>query len=867
MALANATANSLFLKRFGIDYLPVVYLFQGGACFIAMMIYASIADLISSEKFFKILFALLAVSVLGFWAMISMYSEPLLFPVFFLFSEIVADLLLTHSALYLNQNINTMQAKRLSPVIFSGLQIGTVLGGLFLAAFASTIGTNNILIVWFSLLIVSLSMIALRHWLKGTSPYFRPARKSAHKLQLMATHIQQGIRFTKDSALLRTATIAMIFMVITYYVIGYSVKRVYTESFTLEADLTAFFGALSTLTSTLALLAQLFLTNRLIQRFGVPSINLLYPLTSVASLAAMIFHIGLPTAISASVNIKSVMPAFHNPVRTMFLNILPQQIQGRIRAMTMAVILPVSLITSGVMLWFFQKLDDQLLILVSGAVTAGLFLYFSIMMNRAYGKTLLTHLREHLFLPGEESAASLRFTGKENIDSIIAAVDRDNELSVSFAKLLVDAYPDNAAEHILHAIKKSSPDIADLLLKTVARTDNTAVYDFLLENPHLHDNHFQATALGVLIDGRIDKAIPLLRRALDDPDPRIQATAIHGVLSMSLTKLLPRVETLWIELLEGSANAQLAALSIIPDIRYITTTATRKNIEEACQHTTVDIFHTQDLAGKALILHAYSFWQGAFNDDVQSLVIDAMSNSDPGVRAAAVQCIHLIPKDLQHSKLESALCDGHIKVRKTAVEVLRKETPDTTKLALKWISEDNIGTPRAQETLLDAIINTAPLSTFESIVENKIKDAQNIHRALITVRSHQDERDDEQNNHMRLLQHLLEERFQQILEIALTAMEPLCAKNVIAIIRAGIRTLDERHMANACEALHSIPHHTLTQPLGQLMQEAYMPSSQTVKSKTENIDDVLDSLASRSDSWLNECVDAVRVTLQRENNG
>ena len=249
MALANATANSLFLKRFGIDYLPVVYLFQGGACFIAMMIYASIADLISSEKFFKILFALLAVSVLGFWAMISMYSEPLLFPVFFLFSEIVADLLLTHSALYLNQNINTMQAKRLSPVIFSGLQIGTVLVGLFLAAFASTIGTNNILIVWFSLLIVSLSMIALRHWLKGTSPYFRPARKSAHKFQLMATHIQQGIRFTKDSELLRTATVAMIFMVITYYVIGYSVKRVYTESFILEEDLTAFFGALSTLTS------------------------------------------------------------------------------------------------------------------------------------------------------------------------------------------------------------------------------------------------------------------------------------------------------------------------------------------------------------------------------------------------------------------------------------------------------------------------------------------------------------------------------------------------------------------------------------------------------------------------------------------
>ena len=866
MALANATANTLFLKRFGIDYLPLVYLVQGGACFIAMMLYASIADLISSERFFKILFALLAASVLGFWAMISMHSEPLIFPVYFLFSEIVADLLLVHTALYLNQNINTLQAKRLSPVIFAGLQIGTVLGGLFLAAYASTLGTDNILIVWFALLLLSLLMIALRHSFKGSSPYFRPARKSIHKFQRMATHIQQGVRFTKESELLRTATIAMIFMVITYYIISYSVKRVYTESFILEEDLTAFFGALSTLTSMLALVAQLFLTSRLIQRFGVPTINLLYPLTSLASLAGMIFQLGLPTAISSSINIKSVMPAFHNPVRTMFLNILPQQIQGRVRAMTMAIILPVSLITSGIMLWFLQKMDDPLYFLVPGAITAGLFLYFSILMNRAYGKTLLTHLREHLFLPEEQSAASLRFTGKENINSIVESVGRGDELSVSFAKLLVDAYPESAAEYILPAIRKATPDIADVLLKTLSTTHSPAVYDFLLENPQLHDNHYHATALGIIIDGHIDGAVPLLRKALDDADPRIQATAIHGVLCMSLTELLPRAETLWVELLNRSANAQLAALGIIPDIRHLAAPVTRKNIEGACQDATLSIFHTQNLAARTYILHAYSSWQGAINDDVQSLIIDALSDSDPGVRAAAVSCIHLIPQDLQHSKLKSALSDGHIKVRNTAVEVLRKETPDTTKLALKWISKDNIGTPRAQETLLNAIINNVPVTTLESIVDYKIKDARNIHRALISVQSHQDETDNKQNNHMRLLQHLLEERFQQILEIALTAMEPLCARNVISTIRAGIRTLDERHMANACEALHSIPHQTLTQPLGQLLQDAYMPSSHTVKSRTESIDDVLELLASRSDTWLNECADAARAVLKRGDN-
>lgn len=868
MALANATANALFLKRFGIDYLPLVYLAQGGACLITMLLYASIADLFSAEHFFKALFALLAVLVLGFWAMISLDAEPLLFPIYFLFCEIVADLLLIHSALYLNQNINTLQAKRLSPIIFAGLQIGTVFGGLFLAAYASALGTNNILIVWFALLLLALFMIALKHRIKGPSPYFRPARKSTHKLKRMATHIQQGVRFTQESELLRTATIAMIFMVITYYIISYSVKRVYADSFVLEEDLTAFFGALSTLTSTLALLAQLFLTSRLIQRFGVPTVNLFYPLTSLASLAGMIFQLGLPTAISSSINIKSVMPAFHNPVRTMFLNILPQQIQGRARAMTMAIVLPVSLITSGIMLWFLQKLNDPLYFLIPGAVAASLFLYFSIRMNRAYGRTLLTHLREHLFLPEEQSAASLRFTGKENIDSIVEAVGRGNELSVSFAQILVDAYPENAAEHILPAIKNATPDIADQLLKVVSTTNNPAIYKFLLENSNLHDNHFHANTLTQLINAHIDDAAPLLRQALDDPDPRIQATAIHGVLSWPLTELLPQAETHWISLLNGSENEQLAALEIIPDIKHIATSVTRKDIEQACQASTIRIFHTQNSAAKILILNAYSFWQGPCNHDIQELIKDAMEHNDPGVRASAVQCVHITPQELHYNKFECALSDGHINVRNKAVEALRKEMPDATELALKWIYEDNRGTPRAQETLLNAVISAIPLSTLELIIDTKIKDARQIHRALITVRHHQHDRNnDNQNNNMRLLQHLLEERFQQVLEIALTAMEPLCARNVISIIRAGIRTLDERHMANACEALNSIPNQTLTQPLEQLIQDAYMHTRQTVTSSTESIEVVLESLAMRSDTWLHECANSALLTLQRNNNG
>jgi HEAT repeat protein len=859
MALGRATANALFLKRIGIDYLPVLYLAQSGVYFVTSLFYAAIADLVPAERLFKMLFSLLTAGVLVFWLLISVTGDSALFPAYFLFYEVVSEVLLIHSALYLNQNLNTLQAKRLSPIIFSGLQIGTIGGGLFLAAYAPVLGTYNILLVWAILLLLALLMISLRHRLKGTSPYFRTDRKSGHNLRRMATQIQQGFRFARDSELLRLASSAMVFMVITYYIINYSVKRVYTDTYVSEDALTAFFGVLTTTTSALALLVQLFVTNRLIYRFGVPTVNLFYPLASFGSFVGMMFHLGLPSAVAASVNIESVMPAFYNPVQTIFLNVLPQHIQGRARAMSLAIVMPTSLFVCGILLWFLQKLDDPLYFLLPGAIAATLFIYFSIRMNRAYGATLLTHLKEHLFLPGDQSATSFRNTGKENFAALAAAVDRGDEMSVGFARILADAFPEIAAERILPVVQRTTPGVADQLIKIAATTKDPAVLRFLLERTRLYDNHFRATALNLLSKARAQDAVRLLRQALDDPDPRIQATGIRGVLAWPVDELQVPAIANWLALLNGSPNQQVAALELIPDLLHIATPATRETLEQACLDASTHIFAAAHVAAKTHILNAYSQWEGAIDGDLQSLVSTALDHTDPEIRAAAVKCVHLLPQEQRQDRLECALADGHARVRSAALEKLYQDVPDRTNLVLDWILEGNRGTPRAQNTLLSsAIAEELPPSVLESIIKKKIADAHQLYRALVTVRGHRDT----ENIALKLLCRLLEERCQQIIEIALTAMEPLCARGVIAVIRGGISTRDERYVADACEALHSIPNRKLAQPLGQLIEEAFTPGRRKGTNGAETLETVLESLTARPDAWLRECAGAALATYR-----
>jgi HEAT repeat protein len=601
---------------------------------------------------------------------------------------------------------------------------------------------------------------------------------------------------------------------------------------------------------------QLLFTNRLIHRFGVPAVNLFCPLASLASFAGMIFNLGLPTAIAASVNTRSIMPAFHNPVRTIFLNTLPQHIQGRAHAMSLAIVLPVSLAVCGILLWFLQKLDNPLYFLIPGAVAAGAFVYFSIRMNRAYGETLLTHLKEHLFLPEEQSANSLKHTGKENLASIMSAVSRGDETSVSFARIMTAAYPQAAADHILPVIEHATPRVADQLLKVLSVTNDPAVHSFLVAHPNLHDRHFRATTLKTLASSRTRDAVPPLIQALGDTDPRIRATGIHGILSWPLVEHQVEAFDVWIALLHGSENEQLAALELIPDIKYIETPATRETIEQTCLTSCTRMFSTQSVAAKSLILAAYSHREGPGPPEILPLVNAGLEDTDPGVRTAAVQCVRLFPQDQRHDKLECALGDGHARVRNAAVDVLSKDTPDISQLALKWIFEDNRGTPRAQRTLLCAVIDSVPLSTLELVVGNKIEDARKIYRALVMIRR----QGYAERTTFKLLEHLLGERFQQVLDIALTAMEPLCARGVISTIRAGIQTADDRYVANACEALHSIPHQKLTQPLGQLIQDAFMSARRTTISGTESLEAVLKSLTRRPDAWLQECARAALIS-------
>ena len=851
MAIGRSSADALFLKRLGIEYLPVMYIIQSLLLATVSMVYTAFADRIPAEQFFRNLFSVLIVLILGSWFVIHTSGSTLIYPVYYLIYEVSSELLLVHAALYMNQNMTTLQAKRLAPLVYAGAQIGTIIGGLTLLFAAPVIGTQNLLLVWCALLVTASATLYIRHKRHGASTHFRAPRKTQRLLHGCLVQIQQGLKFTYSSSLLRASSLTLFFMVIAFYVLCYSVNRVYTQTFESEESLTRFFGLLTAVTSMLALFMQLFVTNRAIRHFGVRTINLLFPWTTLASLAAMTVSFTLPTALVGSLNKDTLMPAFRNPVHSMFFNVLPDYMQGRIRAISVAVVLPLALLTGGFLLLFMQRLDNPVYFLVPGMLAALLYLFFSRKMNNAYISTLISTLKERLFLPNELMYADLNGCSDEDMKEIMRGVTHaDTDVSIAFARALVESFPDRAASIILERSTGADNAAVDRYLKLLGALDISAHSSELYKLAESGDAHLQASILQLLLEHGEQDSITRAISLLASDNPRLRATAIHAALRFpDAAPKTDRIVSVWHAMLRGDSTTQLAALDLIPDLVHLPAKH-RQLLEPAYQNAFSKLLNDalEDTSIRAL--RGMQSWAGDSSGDIHNSLLHLLASEHPGVREAATRCLHLANDEQRATLLLQAIGDANPRVRQAGIDTLKATTEHHEGLALDWIA-DNQGSLRAQQALLKSLLDSGlPKTVFADIARKKSEEAQLLGEALSIM-----DMNTGGLNCLELLQITLREQLDQTIDLALLALEPLYEPGLIGIIRAGFASGDARHIANACEALENLDKQAITAGLSVMLQKSVNNDFSADDSCFKSLEDVVNWCVNHRNSWLNLCGD------------
>ena len=862
MAIGRSTADALFLKRLGIEYLPLMYIIQSMLLAAVSMVYAAFADRIPAEKFFRALFVALIALVLASWFAMSA-SNTLAYPAYYLVYEVASEVLLVHASLYMNQNMNTLQAKRLTPLVFAGAQIGTITGGLLLVVAAPAFGTRNLLFLWCGLLVVAYIVILVRHKRHGASTYFRAPKRSQNLLKDSVEQVHQGIKFTCRSSLLRASSLALFFMVISFYILCYSANRIYTQTFDTEESLTRFFGLLTATTSAIALFFQVFVTNRIIRRFGVRNINLLFPWTTLASLSALTFSFSLPSALLGSFNKDALMPAFRNPVRSMFFNILPGYIQGRARAMSIALVLPLALMTCGVLLLLMQRLDNPAWFLVPGILAASLYLLSSRQMNKAYVSTLLATLKERLFLPDKRMYGDLQGCENETLGEIMRGINHaDTEVALAFARILAASFPEKAVDIILQRAGHMDNATADSILNILAPLDVSAHADKLRELGAQGDRHLQTTVMRLLLDKGDKSIVNEAIKHLNSNNPRLQSTAIHAALRYpDAHNYRDEAIACWHMLLHLDTASRHASMDNIADIKLLPEEQRQSLLSGYLDAFTTLLADTSEQT-KLRALQGLHQWKESVSMEITTAVAQHLYSENPLLRQAAAGCLHLVNEPGRSKLLLLAIGDGHIRVREAGIAMLKSISEKYTDRALTWIN-GNAASLRAQQTLLTSILNE-PLakSVFADIARTKSAEILLLQDAHATFAR---ENRSTGNTARSLLQHTLKEQLDQTIELVLLALEPLYDSETIRIVHAGFSSGDSRHIANACEVLENLGKDAMISNLSDALQRSAGGNFEPDGQDFTSIDDVLHWCAEHGNSWLNECGKQALHSLKPEN--
>jgi hypothetical protein len=857
MALGRSSADALFFKRYGIQYLPMVYGVLSIVLAAVSIVYAAYADRLPAERFFRVILGVLTAVLALNWALMTQTDAELTYPAYVLVYEIASELLMLHAALYLAQNLDTLQSKRLSPLIFAAAQIGTILGGILVAAAAPTMGVHNILLLWTALLIAAIAAISLRHGRIGASPYFQPRRVRGSRLVQAAEQITQGLKFTKASPLLRAASLSLFFMVIGFYILSYSINRIFAQTFETEESLSAFFGMLTAATSALALLIQVLVTNRLLHRIGVKKTKLIFPVASVITYATLFLSFTLPAALLGSLTRDVLMPAIRRPTRNLFFNALPDYMQGRTRALAVALVLPLALAVASAILVGAQNLGDTAYFLVPGLIASIGYLYYGIRMNRAYLAAMLESLREKLFIPGAYRESLRRGGDPELVDELLrGAGHRDDAIAAAYAGLLVESCPEHAADAILPRLRDADIATRDRLIRLLAPLAPPDLGDYCRNALMRGDAHHAATAAAILFDQGDEAAGAQVPTFLASDNPRLTATGVLGVLRYGIETLRPQAMQRWQALLRApvpEANiAGLDAFAAWPEPQLAA------DVLDCLDHQPAGRLQKAALAALGRL-------STGTLDGLAGRLPGLYGHLDPEIRRAAVGCAHLLPPKEREALSLHALEDAHPTVRAAALATIAQD--DAGGDALAGLLLGNVGTPRAQSALLDALCTHRPSQDiFRHVAAAKIADAAEIGRAAAALQAASDASSLQVKPARQLLLAVLGERRAQTMDLALQALARIEDPMTIDIIRAGIGSRDRRHFANACEAVRNLSNRGLAEDLADLLEERRRPvrashSSMPFKSGA----DVLDWCHGRSDRWLRECAGFLRRRLdQRE---
>ncbi|MEN6350793.1 MAG: HEAT repeat domain-containing protein [Syntrophomonas sp.] len=535
------SVQSLFVSRFGVAYLPVMYLLEAGILPLQLWMFSYLSQKFSRGILIKVLYLIimsgvlicalfiLAMFLLDFqWRMF----YPLLFIIVNVLLRILVPLMWT-----LAEGICLLQqAKRIFPILGAFFTLGAILAGILsyvLPVYFLGVSTDLLF-----LFVPVLLFACLFQWLQLITDYFL-----SESLEASNDHdasINTVIRSIFSSNFLRISLFSFILLLSLFYVLDYEFFMFMTDRFPSSDGVTQYFGLFTAVLYSISFLVGLFL-NRIINGVGIGNTVFLMGVTACIVFAATGFLAQSPWALeffSAGDLMMDVLSfTLLPPISQVLYKFLPvEQRAGASLFFAGSINAGGKLISAAITGLDSTGMITLTVLSIIGFLLASAYFFITCKQKHLYLSTLLSSLESHAVRPPELNEFSIgKLLDKGDVRPILVALQSGNAIREMIAlEFCVHIKHKTLFTALQPVLSHPDPHHRLLAFQAISQYNEASVEMF---SPALQDKEPEIRSAAVIQLKRILKNGPhlneLLGKMLYDSTPQVITETIIALQDSS----------------------------------------------------------------------------------------------------------------------------------------------------------------------------------------------------------------------------------------------------------------------------------------------------------------------------------------------
>jgi hypothetical protein len=451
--LFNNFAETAFLKRFGVEYLPIVYIVNSISAFVIMGFIAGIMVRLPANRLLKYLFLFCGISVGGLYFVIPLGFD-LLYPLLFILKtqyEVLLALVFWNLA---NDLFNTRQSKRLFPLLSVGGVLGGVIGSFGTPFLARAIPLDNLMLAYLGT--TMLGAIAVQRM--GTRfPTLLLSDKDPKKRKRtsIAQEFKKAIPLIKESRLVKILIMLTLMPNVVIPILNYQFNYVIDQSFATEGLMIKFFGYFRGAMNVISLIILLFV-GKLYGRWGLPVVLMFHPINYMFVFIAFLLRFDLFSAMYARLSTNILRTTMNVPATNIMMGLFPESYRNVIRPFLRGTVVRIGVLMGAGFIMLSEGLVHPRYLSLVGMVFVGGWITTTFFLKRGYSKILLDLIsRNMLDLKSmEDKDVGHVFNDKKMQDQLVQAFlsARGNDC-LWYARLLKSLGVQGLDSHILSTLK------------------------------------------------------------------------------------------------------------------------------------------------------------------------------------------------------------------------------------------------------------------------------------------------------------------------------------------------------------------------------------------------------------------------------